>query len=331
MIGSRMKWIDYVKVFACILVVVGHLFKSLAAAKLLPENELYSWFITTIYYFHVPLFFICSGYLYQNNQNVNDVSAWGKNCVRKALSLGVPYFVFSTVTWFLKTVCSGDVNSQIGGLSETLFFHPASPYWYLYCLFFIFLVTPTIVSKHRALMITLAALAGRLAVCWFTTDVYAVNIVLRNEIWFVIGMNLSFFQVPLQGKKRPALAMGVTFLLMSLMTCLLGYKHDLLSFLLGLLACASVMLLAAEWEEKLERCRLPDYLSRYTMAIFLMHTIFAAPVRIMLRKAGVEDALIHAVMGLAASFVGPILAAKIMKKLKYPEFLLYPGNFIKIR
>ena len=34
-------------------------------ADILPKSDLYKWFNTTIYYFHVPLFFICSGYLYQ--------------------------------------------------------------------------------------------------------------------------------------------------------------------------------------------------------------------------------------------------------------------------
>ena len=38
---------------------------------------------------------------------------------------------------------SRDVNNQIGGFCDTLFLHPTAPYWYLYALFFIFLVTPT--------------------------------------------------------------------------------------------------------------------------------------------------------------------------------------------
>ena len=62
---TREKWVDDVKVIACILVVVGHFFQSMVKASILPDSGLYEWFITTVYYFHVPLFFICSGYLYQ--------------------------------------------------------------------------------------------------------------------------------------------------------------------------------------------------------------------------------------------------------------------------
>lgn len=61
-VRTREKWIDDVKVIACILVVLGHFFQSMTKANILPENDLYKWFNTTIYYFHVPLFFICSGF-----------------------------------------------------------------------------------------------------------------------------------------------------------------------------------------------------------------------------------------------------------------------------
>ena len=53
-VRTREKWVDDVKVIACILVVLGHFFQSMTKANILPENDLYEWFETTIYYFHVP-------------------------------------------------------------------------------------------------------------------------------------------------------------------------------------------------------------------------------------------------------------------------------------
>ena len=83
---TREKWVDDVKVIACILVVLGHFFQSMTKASVLPENDLYEWFETTIYYFHVPLFFICRGYLYQKYSKVNSVSSWCKKCGEKSVS-----------------------------------------------------------------------------------------------------------------------------------------------------------------------------------------------------------------------------------------------------
>ena len=159
-VKTREKWVDDVKVIACILVVLGHFFQSMTKANILPANDLYKWFNTTIYYFHVPLFFMCSGYLYQKYSKVNDFRSWKKNVAKKALALGVPYVTFSTATWVLKTVFSSSVNDQIGGLGDTLLLHPTSPYWYLYALFFIFLITPTFSTVKMAVVgLAIAALA----------------------------------------------------------------------------------------------------------------------------------------------------------------------------
>ena len=158
-VRTREKWVDDVKVIACILVVLGHFFQSMTKANILPENDLYEWFETTIYYFHVPLFFICSGYLYQKYSRVNSVDGWFRNVVKKALALGVPYATFTTATWVLKKAFSNSVNNQIGGLGDTLLFHPASPYWYLYALFFIFLLTPTFKGVKMAVGGLIVAIA----------------------------------------------------------------------------------------------------------------------------------------------------------------------------
>lgn len=149
-VKTREKWCDDVKVIACILVVLGHFFQSMVKASIMPENDLYKWFNTTIYYFHVPLFFICSGYLYQKYSKVNSLGSWRRNVAKKMLAFGIPYATFTTATWVLKKVFSSSVNDQIGGLGDTLFLHPTSPYWYLYALFCIFLVTLTFDSVKVA-------------------------------------------------------------------------------------------------------------------------------------------------------------------------------------
>ena len=160
-VRTREKWIDDVKVIACVLVVLGHLFQSMTKAGIVPVGSVYGWFNTTIYYFHVPLFFICSGYLYQKYSEVNNLKSWKRNVEKKALALGVPYVTFTTATWVLKTVFSGSVNDQIDGLGDTLLLHPTAPYWYLYALFFVFLVTPTFTSAKTARFGLIVAVAAK--------------------------------------------------------------------------------------------------------------------------------------------------------------------------
>ena len=329
-VKTREKWVDDVKVIACILVVLGHFFQSMTKANVLPENGLYQWFNTTIYYFHVPLFFICSGYLYQKYSNVNNVGSWCRNVAKKVLALGGPYATFTTATWVLKKVFSSSVNDQVGGLGDTLFLHPTAPYWYLYALFFIFLVTPTGSSvKMAAVGLIVALIARVLILTGGGYSVYAVSTVLSNEIWFVVGMSICAFNVQLKGRKVQGTILGLLFVILSIVVYTAEISDSVISFIMGLLACVAVILMVAGFEKKFGRGM--DFLAKYTMPIFLMHTLFAAPLRSVLLKFGIENAVIHVVLGLGISFAGPIIAAWIMKKTKWLEFFLYPNKFVKIR
>ena len=327
-VRTREKWVDDVKVIACILVVLGHFFQSMTKASIMPENDLYEWFETTIYYFHVPLFFICSGYLYQKYSKVNGVSSWCKNVAKKALALGVPYATFTTATWVLKKMFSSSVNDRIGGLGDTLLLHPTAPYWYLYALFFIFLVTPTFSSvKAAAVGLVVAIVAKGLILTGGGYSVYAVSTVISNEIWFVLGMSICVFNVQLKGRKVQGTICGLLFIALSVVVYKAEISGGVISFTMGLLACVAVILMAAGGEGGLGRG--VDFLAKYTMPIFLMHTLFAAPLRSVLMKGGIENAVIHVVLGLVISFAGPIIAAWIMKKTKWLEFFLYPNKFIR--
>lgn len=327
-VRTREKWIDDVKVIACILVVLGHFFQSMTKANILSENDLYGWFNTTIYYFHVPLFFICSGYLYQKYSKVNSVGSWYRNVAKKALALGVPYVTFTTTTWVLKKVFSSSVNDQIDGLGDTLFLHPTAPYWYLYALFFIFLVTPTFSSVKVATVGIIVALAAKVLILTGRGySVYAVSTVLSNEIWFVLGMSICAFDVQLKDRKVQGTICGLLFIILSNLVYTAEIGSAAISFAMGLLACAAVIMMVAGFEEKFGRGM--KLLAKYTMPIFLMHTLFAAPLRSVLMKVGIENAVIHVVLGLGISFSGPIMAAWIMKKTKWLEFFLYPNKIIK--
>lgn len=286
-VTTREKWVDDVKVIACILVVLGHFFQSMIKANILPENDLYKWFNTTIYYFHVPLFFICSGYLYQKYNKVNGFKSWKKNVAKKALALGVPYVTFSTATWVLKTVFSGSVNDQIGGLGDTLLFHPTAPYWYLYALFFIFLVTPTFSTVMMAVTGLAVAVVAKVYILTRVTGIYALSTVLIDEIWFVLGMSICVFDVQIRGKKLQGTVIGLLFLGLSVAVYMVDIQNSAMSFVLGLLACAAVILLVAGFEER--SGKMMGFLAKYTMSIFLMHTLFAAPLRSVLLKIGVTN------------------------------------------
>lgn len=331
MTQTREKWIDHIKIFACILVALGHFFQSMIHADILQETFVSRWFETTIYYFHVPLFFLCSGYLYQKQTGKPGFGGWCSHVLQKALTLGVPYLVFSVATWLLKEVFSGAVNEQNMGLLQTLFVSPASPYWYLYTLFFAFVITPRL--RNRAVMIAVAAAAVALKALrvlgLVNTGIYAVDSVMDNVLWFVLGMLLQYRNLGERQPDRRLLVAGVTgfaaFLCISVGICGANRSWSWLAALMGLWGCISVVLILKNWN--LEN-KLTDWAAKYTMPVFLMHTIFAAGLRAVLLKLGITNPVIHVSCGILISFAGPVIAAMIMQWLRL-DILLYPLKYRK--
>lgn len=122
---------------------------------------------------------------------------------------------------------------------------------------------------------------------------------------------------------------GVVYVILSVLVYKAEIQHGCISFLLGLIACISIIMLTVEIYEDRKQLVIFRVLAKYTMPIFVMHTLFAAPLRTVLFKVGIQNATIHVVLGIAISFVGPMIAAWIMKKSKWLEFFLYPGKFVK--
>lgn len=326
---SRDIWVDNVKVVACILVVLGHFFQSMVKSGLMPNSFTYNWFENTIYYFHVPLFFICSGFLYQKYSRVNDYGTWKNNILKKLVALGVPYFVFSFATWLLKKIFSSSVNTELGGLGETLFKHPASPYWYLYILFIIFIITVTTNDiKKQCMLFFVAMMLKVLSLLGVTTGLYFVDKTMANWIWFVFGMILSYGAIRLSNKIL-GFCLFILFIIGSLLIESLQIESGWYGFLLAMLACYSIIsVIYSIFEEGVQSAPW-GILAKYTMPVFLMHTLFAAPLRSVLLKLGVNNLIVHVVLGLCISFAGPVVAMILLEKLKPLDFVIYPGRYIK--
>jgi hypothetical protein len=104
---------------------------------------------------------------------------------------------------------------------------------------------------------------------------------------------------------------------------------EVTSFVLGIIGCCSTLIIAckinysAKFEKALKKC------NYYFLPIFLMHTLFAATLRVLLLKMDVISPIIHIIGGVTISFVGPILATFIISKIKWLDFIIYPNKYLK--
>lgn len=322
-------WIDNIKLFACVLVVLGHFYMSMIETKILPDNTFYKLIIQSVYTFHVPLFFVCSAFLYQCSNRVHSVKAWGKNVLDKFINLGIPYFTFTTITLVLKTVFADSVNNEAGNFFETLFIDPIAPYWYLYALFFFFLIIPNLNTKKQAyILFTVSAV---LKVIYILLNIYEVQTpylfrsVSGRLIWFALGILLAFEKDNIKIKfAAPIMVLsilGATGL--SVYFYRADNNNEIVKFIIGFLFVIFFTLLFNSINsEKLNK--MGQRLSKYFMPVYVMHTITSAAFRAVLVKLGIMNPFIHIIVGLIAGFIVPAVIYLIAEKLPIAMIFIYP-------
>ena len=328
---KREYWVDNTKIIACFFVVIWHLYQSFVKSDILVWGDVFEWFNQSVERFHVHLFFICSGYLYQQYTKMNSFGDKGRFTLKKLLELGVPFFVFCTALWALKTIFAGEINNEVGGIVSALFVSPLAPYWYLYCLFIIFLVTPLLKDAKTAVAVISIAVIMQITFIIGGNDitVYAVNALLKYELWFVIGMLMSYLKFSkIKGSLLLGIVTGALFVAVSIAVYVMNINFYGRDLIMGILACTCVISITKYFDNG-KQSKIMAFLSKYTMPIYLMHTIFAAAGRSILFKLGIANPVIHIAAGLILGFAGPIIAMEVMKRLKL-DILAFPTKYIKL-
>lgn len=326
-VRPREPWVDATKGLACFLVAVGHGFQGLVMAGLMSPAGWWKWFNASIYCFHVQLFFLCSGYLWQRSGKGRDGDSHLRAVGKKAWVLGVPYSAFIVCQWALKTALAPWVNSPAGSLFRALFVAPAPPYWYLATLAMLFALFPRAGTKRAwAWMFGVSVLLKAAVSAWGGKSWgFAAHTVAEHAFWFVAGMGLASWGAGLL-RTRPArwaAAVGaVAFLAGSTGAPAVGGSvRPWTCWGLGILACIAVPVGFSNATRPSPAGAFWNWLGRNALPVFLMHTLCAAAVRMVLRTLGLSTLWVHVPAMFAASFLGPVLLLRLMERVRLDGFL----------
>lgn len=187
-------------VWGILLVLLGHsgFEEPIIQQKL---SYLHSW----IYSFHMPLFFLISGFLFSlTNKEWTDTC--NLNFIRKKTKrLMLPYFVLGTIIFAIKYALSGLSHATreftLANFFK-MFFIPSANYstighlWYVFTLYFIFLlvlgfVCIRLLSEDKVKLCLV--MIGLWLLCYFLPNIQVLNLtsILYYAPFFVLGILLQ--------------------------------------------------------------------------------------------------------------------------------------------
>ena len=103
MVNKRIEWIDIARGIAILFVIIGH---SLG-------NYFSSYFANLIYVFHMPIFFVLSGYLYRRKNKKNFLHSSFFNLIMPYVGTVIIAFVLFTFYSFYNNPIIADRKSVV--------------------------------------------------------------------------------------------------------------------------------------------------------------------------------------------------------------------------
>jgi fucose 4-O-acetylase-like acetyltransferase len=310
---ERLNWVDTARGIGIILVVYGHALRGHVTAGAFDPAWHADMQDAVIYSFHMPLFFFLAGLFVRRSLS----KGAGIFLREKAVTLVYPYFLWSVVSVALAMLAAGAVNSpKNADAMLTLWQTPVFQYWFLYALALCQLVA----LLSRADWRITGVLCGVSAAGFATGGFGMLTIAISFYVYFGAGMLFAPYLPALQ-QRSGAVCVAAVF---SMIAFVLTYLDAAMwpdrmlvvaRALLGIIATVSISMLCAPWSRWLA------LLGTASMAIFVLHTIFSAGLRISLHAVGYSNNLVAMVLGTLIGIAGPLAVWAVARRYGLLQWL----------
>ena len=332
---KRIEWIDFGKGFTIFLVVVGHVFSGMFQSKSFIESKNLIFILTqSMYIFHIPVFFLLSGYLFKP---LNSWKEFFNEVIKKLIILGIPYVFYSVMQFVLQKI-GGDSVRDAATFHDLLniWRMPYGVAWYLLTLWWISIIFGLIsikIKNHFVLFFISFILL--LSNFMLNFDNYLMSKITLWSSFYILGYLLRKSKIIEKYKVVLGSISGVV-LVVYLSICIQYGIKDVISYVnpgfSGLLFFASVFLAASIYPKLNQIPVFGDYfrnLGKDSLIIYLVHAPITSVTRIVFLKFGVTNLIVHIVIGTVLAWYGSIFVIHLMSKIPYIDFVFYPMNYLK--
>lgn len=342
---KNLNWINYLKGLAMVLVVAGHTM----VVGIRQSNSLIDGIYDYIYMFHMPLFFLLSGFLYQRKVNVylTNKSDFIKN---KAVSLLLPYFSYSLLTYGgvyiaykipgvggILEKCGFNIGSVTQVFKQILFWQNSidQHVWFIYSLFFVFLISCLFFGKSRKGIICSFAFALVLHILTLKCSWMLLQRVFNYMVFFVAG-RMVYSENILEKINRRKYYVYTSAIILSVIkltiidilfeSYILTSLKAVFSIVVSVAMCLALCLI---FMNNGERFKCFKRIYKYNFEIYILHQPFivSGVVMILYSMAGC-NAYLCIIAGTVIGIVIPAVFAYLVRNIKLIQLVLF-GKKIK--
>lgn len=309
--SKHQAWPDIAKGIGIILVVFGHAWRGLNTAGILPYGPVFTAVDAAIYAFHMPLFLFLSGWLFPRSLQTH---SGNKLLIRVLTRILYPMCIWTYLFILLQISAGGGTNTQVD--SSALLRLPIPPYqhlWFLWALgvlqFGVILMRPVAL---RNLTIFFASMTVFFTLILITSAIsyspYLVSVLSSAPYFFLGALCSRLGQIP---NSRPAVIFSILAFVAIEIYVVTSRTPNLpiVDLLIGIALIVFFLIIVRA--TALTEGKIPKALATlgtYSMAIYLMHTVFSSVVRIMLINIfGSTNIGLHLVLAVLAGLVLPLL------------------------
>jgi fucose 4-O-acetylase-like acetyltransferase len=331
---TRIYWIDFARGIGMLAVIVGHCWDGLGSAGLIADKPLFDAVYSSIYLFHMPLFFLLSG--------ITAGLGFPRPAIWRHTGFQIYKFLYAMIVWIylfmlLKYIAGSAANDPVQ-LSDFLQFPlpPKDHLWFLWALSLIMAVSPLALlfgamfrGREGWALFGLALVSWPLSYWWMADFEGAIRPLISSAVRdlpiFLLGLAIGVARVTRPDPRAALIGAAVFFGLQA--TLLAGPEGYTDPRFVGHLAAIGFLAFAAQLST-VAPTGLRDlfcWLGRITMTLYLAHTVFSAFTRIALSAGGVDSVAVHLVAGTLTGVIGPVVMLAVARRLRVAELLGLEG------
>lgn len=339
--SQRIGYIDALKGFAIICVVVGHIVGGYYDANTFPQsaNLLYT-VHNIIYIFHMPLFMAISGFVYC--AAYFDTNGYPKKSriYNQILNMICVYILFSLIYGAVKLLFSRFVTNDISIIDIILIpIKPISLYWYIYVLVFLYLIFSFnfVYTVNYRIVLFVTVSVSFIGQC-ISISLFDISRLMYYSFFFYIG--IAYRRYKTESYKYSKVIICGMFLISCVLTAVFwntAKESDkyidsipIVKMIVAIGTAATIWFLF-ENIKLLAECKFLKYLGKRSLEIYVIHGFLISGLRPILNMLGVTNVYASIIINLILSILLPILFAEICRCLKIHDLIFKPISWIKMK